>query len=420
LNEAFTILKRLYIMKLRILPVCLLVGAGAFAQQAPRVFAVTDVTKGAFAWNAIREAGPQQDADALLVNDQAKGTAVSTNGKTLAQYSQANAKDLPMYSGVAALAFDESRNRLYFSTMMGRQLRYVNLGEPNKYYQVADLNQFFAKLGDRPLDHYNQGGVITRMTVADDGFGYGLSNDGNSFFRFALHQKGAVEPLGALIDAPENKVVSVHNQCSGWGGDMVAAANGDLYLFTMTQQVFKINPATRVATHLGKLKGLPAEFTINGAAVTADAEVTLSTAAYAGARAVVYNMANLETRFEKNDAFYNTSDLASSQVLFASTKAIKPVAEFAPREAGSGLVSIFPNPIVSGKAVVVFNDAKTGRYTIDLLSTAGNSVLRKSVKVTAPGQQETLVTSKLAKGFYTVRVVDADNKAQFAAKIVVQ
>jgi hypothetical protein len=407
-------------MKTKILPLFLLLGSAAVAQNSVRVFAVTDQVKGATGWNSIREALPQQDADALLINSLSKGVALSAQGKKLSDYSETNFVEQPMYSGVAALAFDEQRNRLYFSTMMTQQLRYVNLGEPNKYHQVADLKTFFAKPGDKPVDNYNQGGVITRMTVADDGYGYGLSNDANSFFRFSLSKQGAPEPLGALLDAPENKTVSVHNQCSGWGGDMVAAATGELYLFTMKQQVFKIDPQSRIATYLGHLKGLPNDFSINGAAVTGENEVTLSTAALVGQRAVVTDITKLEAVLEKNNSYYNASDLASGKTLFASKKTNKSLETFVPRENDNSFVTIYPNPVTNGKAVLTFNKVKTGRFTIDLVSPSGSMVQRSAVQLNAEGQQVTLSTTKLAKGFYTVRVIDANNKSQFTGKMIVQ
>ncbi|TAD87022.1 MAG: T9SS C-terminal target domain-containing protein [Bacteroidetes bacterium] len=404
-------------MKTKFLPFLLLVGSAAVAQKNDRVFAVTDQVKGAAGWNSIREALPQQDAEALLTSTLAKGVAISPQGKQVASYSQSNFGAQPMYTGVAALAFDADRNRLYFSTMMTQQLRYVNLGEPNVYHEVADLAPIF---GNVAVSNQNQGSVVTRMTVADDGYGYGLSNDANGFFRFSLSKPGTVEQIGALIDAPENKAVSVHNLCSGWGGDMVAAATGELYLFTMKQEVFKIDPKSRVATHLGRLKGLPADFTINGAAVIGENEVVLSTAALVGQRALVTNMATLDAELQTNDGYYNASDLASGKTLFASKKTPRVIESIAPRQDNSGFVTIYPNPITNGKAVITFSTVKTGRFTIDLLSPSGNMVQRTAVTLTAEGQQVTLATNRLAKGFYTVRVVDANKRSQYAGKIIVQ
>ena len=51
-----------------------------------------------------------------------------------------------------------------------------------------------------------------------------------------------ITDLGNIVDAGSNNGISVHNQCSSWGGDMVADASGKLILFTAAHQVFEIDP----------------------------------------------------------------------------------------------------------------------------------------------------------------------------------
>ena len=71
-----------------------------------------------------------------------------------------------------------------------------------------------------------------------------------------------------MVDDQANKGVSIHNSCSSYGGDMIADDNGNLYVFSARNHVFKINIESKVATHLGIISGLPTGFTVNGAAVT--------------------------------------------------------------------------------------------------------------------------------------------------------
>ena len=42
---------------------------------------------------------------------------------------------------------------------------------------------------------------------------------------------------------------------------MIADNDGNLYVFSARNYVFKVNIETRVATYLGTIKGLPANFT---------------------------------------------------------------------------------------------------------------------------------------------------------------
>ena len=409
-------------MKSKILQLAFLCSSTAMAQTETTIYAITDQVKGSGDWNSIRKIVSQSETDVLLTNRTAQGIVVaSATGKKIADYNVANLQESPMFTGVAALAFDEKRNRLYFATMFGSQMRYINLGEGDKYYQVADLKQTFSTSGnDKPVDPNNQGGMITRMTIGTNGFGYALSNDGDRFFRFSLDKKGKIEVLGALLDAPENNTISVHNSCSSWGGDMVAAATGELYLFTLNKAVFKIDPETRIATYLGHLKGLPDNFTVNGAAVVENDQILLSAASISGTRALIFNLENLNTTLISREDFFNASDLATGKLLYENRKAKTPAIPLLLQENSSDLISIYPNPVSTGTALLTFNQVKTGRFTIDLLSASGNMVQRKAVNVTAVGQQVRLQTNNLAKGLYTVRVIDANSKTQFNRRMIVQ
>ena len=90
------------------------------------------------------------------------------------------------------------------------------------------------------------------MTIADDGNGYALTNDGAHLIRFTTGKKLVITDLGMLADAPESKGVSIHSSCSSFGGDMIADNEGNLYVFSARNSVFKINIETKVATHLGE------------------------------------------------------------------------------------------------------------------------------------------------------------------------
>ena len=143
--------------------------------------------------------------------------------------------------------------------MRGTELRYFDLNEPKGkvVYNQKDLLL-------STFNRYDEGNVITRMTFAADGTGYALTNDGNHLIRFNSSENASVTDLGALTNGIKNGEMSVHSQCTSWGGDMVGDAFGNLYLVTARNNIFKINPKTSVADYVGVIKGLPAEFTSNG------------------------------------------------------------------------------------------------------------------------------------------------------------
>jgi hypothetical protein len=408
-------------MKFKFLLICFSAAATLNAQKSSRLFYVTDQAKGGYNWSAIRTVSAGMAEQVVMNNAVAKGVVVDAGlQKKKADYSPnaGNYNDQPMYSGVAALAYDQQHDRLYFATMFTQQLRYVELSdrEAGRYYDAANLTTIFKSKQPLQVSAEQQGPVVTRMTIGGDGYGYGLSNDGQSFFRFTLDKKTQVTALGSLLDDEKNGGVSVHNACSSWGGDIIASEQGDLYLFTMRQLVFKINPATRIATYLGTITGLDNNFTINGAAVNDDGKVLLSTAAYAGSRGILSDMNNLVAVEEKGADYYNASDLASSNLLF-SKKATK---EIIAATGNQNDIQLFPNPAVNGFTILQFEKSIAGRLNIDVLSGAGSTMIRKPVQITIPGQQVKLNTNSLAKGLYVIRVVDASRKEIYTNKLVVQ
>ena len=170
------------------------------------------------------------------------------------------------------MAYDKKNNRLYFTPMFIDQLRYVDL-KTMKVFYVTD--QAFTKFGSM---HNDEGKVITRMVINPDGTGYAVSNDANTFIRFTTGKKLQITQLGSLVDDPSNGGVSIHNRCSSWGGDMIADDEGNLYILSSRNSVYKIDVETKAAKLLGYIKGLPQDFTTNGAVVTTEGKVLVSSA----------------------------------------------------------------------------------------------------------------------------------------------
>ena len=410
-------------MRTPILLFSLFVGTLANAQRSG-IFAVTDLTAGGAAWYNIREASPDGEAGRLILGNQAfSGSRVelqTQQKKSVDVQSLSDVNDLPLNSGVAALAFDRVHNRLYFSTMFTGDVRYINLGkDANTYYQVGKVYDAIPLANNVPVSHNNQGPVITRMVAAADGYVYGLSNDGNSFFRVSTSaKKPVVENLGKLIDDPANNGMSVHASCSSWGGDMVACASGDIYIFSMYQHVFRVNPSNKVATYLGRVTGLPGDFTINGAAVQEDGTILLSSAGKAGTAAILASVDDLKAEVKEISGWFNTSDLASSHML-NDRKSSVVVGEFERSSRQSG-VGVFPNPATNGEIIVHFKDGMNGRYSLDLFDVAGGSKFQSSVHLNGQAQRVPLRTGTLAQSIYLLRVLSPEKREVETIKVMIR
>jgi hypothetical protein len=341
--------------------------------------------------------------------------------------------DMPFATNSAACAYDKKHERLYYTPMGISQLRYIDLKSkaPAVYYFE---NEPFGVLTSRH-DVPNQ---ITRMVIASDGNGYALTNNGNHLIRFTTGKKPVITDLGALTDAAGNDA-SIHST-GGYGGDMVADADGNLYLITANRAVFKIPLQTREASFLGIIQGLPRGYTTNGAVVEEGSKVIVSSS---GSTQGYYrfDLTTLQAELVSSGSVYNASDLANGTLAFEKKKknkrdepkeesADQPVKEETvgqkPKPSQeevivkNGIV-IFPNPVTTGLVKVSFGNQPEGKYRIQMMDISGKLVSEREVLVTSAMQiEEFRLPELVTKGSYMMKVVGETNKVSFTNKIIVQ
>lgn len=393
--------------------------------QTKKAFAVTGETKGSFSWTVIREI--DLSTGALLRNiyvpsennaqvyDALSGEKIADNYSRTAPISAANAQASVLTNMVAAAAYDAKYNRLFFTPMQSAELRYIDLNSATpKIYCVKNqaLKQFVSKAGEED--------VITRMTFSADGYGYAVTNNGNHLIRFSTGRKVTIEDLGSLIDAKANKSNSVHTPTASWGGDMIGDAFGNLYLFSVKGNVFKINPNSRKATFVGSIQKLPADYSVNGVAVDDDNSVIVSSSVNTGGYYRV-NLSTLEaSALPKNeDQVYNASDLANEALAFKSM--VAPKNAFKTAEMSNKYVTIYPNPVINRNLTVIFNGNVKGRHDISLVDMQGRNLLVKNVNVSGRQTEHILLPENSLSGMYMLKITGTDtgNKL-FADKVVVQ
>jgi hypothetical protein len=396
--------------------------AAIFAQsQSDRfAYAVTDINKDGANWSFLRKLDLQTGTFSDVI--------LNGNDVNLLPYDAATKKQLtaPMQdarfgnlanaafgTGVAAAAYDKKHNRLYYTPMFIDQLRYIDLKTMNVYV-VSDKD--FSGQKQKSADQSN---IITRMVIAEDGNGYALTNDGMHLVQFSTGKNLTINDLGTVADAVENKTVSVHNSCSSFGGDMIADNDGNLYVFSARNHVFKINIESKVATHMGIISGVPANFTVNGAAVDNNNQVWITSAVDATALYTL-DINTLAAKVIISDNAWRTSDLANSNIL--RTK--KPVAIpelIAATTATDNKIQLYPNPVTNNQFNVQFTDAEAGNYTIQVTDARGLQVSQKNVSISGKGNVSAVnLNGVAAKGIYIVKVTDHNSKIVFSNKIVIQ
>jgi Secretion system C-terminal sorting domain len=398
-------------MKKLLLPMLALATTTVSSFAQSKTFAITSEKKGEFSWTAIRELdfssgeftktlytkAPQQNqmlrsAAGNVVNDQ-----TFINGR-----------------GVAAAAFDKNTNRLYFSEMYGNTLKFVDINTSTTgSLVVGESNDARFSTGAKKYDESN---VITRMAFTNEGVGYALTNDASSLIKFTTGANATVINLGGLTDSRKNKDISIHSQCTSWGGDMIGDIYGNLYLITMRNNVFKINIAKMEAEYMGAIKNLNTTFTTNGAAADDDGNILLSSATNADCYYKV-NASTLEaTKINAGKDLYNVSDLANANLVYQR----KPSATTVATTTLNTDVSVYPNPAVGKNFNVSFNKLATGTYNLTLTDINGKNVMAKQVNVSGIATEKITMPKATTAGVYMLRVVDANGKTISTNRVVVQ
>ncbi|RYY99070.1 MAG: T9SS type A sorting domain-containing protein [Chitinophagaceae bacterium] len=391
----------------------------AGAQTDRFAYAVTDATKEGFNWSVLRKIDlATGEYSAVLFNgvDATQPVYDAVTKKAVAQTPDARwgtALQAPFSTGVAAAAYDPTHDRIYFTPMFIDQLRYIDLKTMKVYYVT---NKAFTGLGNM---HNDEGKCITRMVITPDGDGYAISNDGKTFIKFTTGKNTQVTLLGSLVDDPANSGISVHNRCSSFGGDMIADNEGNLYVISARNHVFKVSTETKVATHLGAIQGLPGTFTTNGAVVNADGNLVLCSAVDGTGSFVVSPKDWSAQVFSKGT--FHSSDLANSNYL-ATRKNPNAIETITGVKANlSDNIRVYPNPVTNNLFTMQFTKVPAGDYTLVLTDANGKSVQRRRVSVTMDNQiQQVSLPAANSKGFYLVQLLDNRAKAVYEQKILVQ
>jgi hypothetical protein len=399
----------------------------ATAQQADRfAYAVTDVQQGGANWNFLRKINLQNGEYSQVLLSGNDASLLAYNATTKKQFETplqdarfGNYVNAAFATGVAAMSYDKKNNRLYYTPMFIDQLRYIDL-KTMKVYYVTD--QAFT---GKPVKSSDQGNIVTRMVIASDGYGYAMTNDATQLIRFSTGKKLSITDLGTIADDQANKGVSIHNSCSSYGGDMIADDEGNLYVFSARNNVFKINLESKVATHLGVISGLPNGFTVNGAAVNDENKVIVASAMMASSYFTIDMKSLVASPYVISGTVWQSSDLANSNLLSTSSKSKGGTMEITSRNsvpnAADGKIGIYPNPVTNNQFAVQFNELQAGQYTIQVTDVMGRQLMQQVVNVGAEKQIQTVrLNAAASKGIYLVKVTDQNNKSVYTSKIVVQ
>jgi hypothetical protein len=405
-----------------------LIAFQSFAQNTARkTFIITSTANNPAAYTRISSIDVNANKPISDIYEPGKPYAYRNNCYVPYAQLQAGSTELlktPMGGAVACMAFDAKNNRLYYIPQQLSELRYLDLSRPNPSFTVYE-SQSLNLLHNRE-DVANQ---VTRMTIGADGFGYALSNDGEHLVKFSTQNTPLIQDLGVLIDNPKNQVM-VRSSCTSWGGDLVGAADGNLYLVTAHNHVFRISLPSKQADYIGQVKNLPQEFTSNGASVDEDGNLLLSCGASIGKKfAPIYkvNWSSLEASpaGENIAGIGNIADMASSNLLFqkdVKTNDISFNKQPLVTEDNLPVIGVFPNPVSHGRfQLKLANMQEKGEYRVSVVDMAGKAIMETKLTVTGKtGSQTFNFPARQPRGVYVLQLSDAFNRNVFSQQLIVE
>ncbi|HEY8894134.1 MAG TPA: T9SS type A sorting domain-containing protein [Niastella sp.] len=408
-----------YMLMLALFPVSVI------GQSHQITYAITSANKGSNDWVALRTLNMRAgNVSQMLLNMNDKGLLQydkathklkdNLAGLVLPSPVMANNPAAPKANtGVAAIAFDQNTNRLFYVSMSDDILRYIDLSTMIVY---ADPEVSFSKAGNYT---FKSNDPVNRLVIAPDGYGYTITTN-NRLIRFTTNNKPSFTDMGELKDDPRNKDMSILNTCSNPGGDMVADDAGNLYLITASNRVYKIEIKTGLATWLATIANLPATFLTSGAAVNENGNLLVSSSVYTEASFIVDHKSWKASPSPAIQHLYGIADLASSNVLHIE-KSNPSVVLFGKPILKKGNIKVYPNPVLFDEVTVQFNDLPIGTYTIELADPLGRKVIQQNVKLTRQSQTALIqIPSITAQAFYYIRILNERKALVSTHKLAVE
>ena len=386
-------------MKKHLFPlILLLLGTQAFAQQD--FFALTGKDTPSIIFNDFRAIDVTNgiSGESIFTSDSSpKIFSQSRNGSvTEDRNSYNNAQSITM----AALAFDASGNNLIYMPMFSSNVYVLNA----KTKEITLVENNVTRVTACDINSH-----ITRMTTGYDGNIYAMNNAGTQFLQ--ISKKGnqySVTDLGIVKDDISNGKNSFTTIETGFGGDMIADADNNFYVFSTSGNVFKILRNELKAKFVGKINGLPENYSVNGSAVNSKGKVVIASAK--GAPLYEVDLKTLTANQLPGDLNLHIYDLASKY--FANDRSV--IANT------STHLDIYPTKVDEHFITVDGNDKSIkGNLTLNVYDMSGKNVMKRSLSTKGGMLNQKIDLNNIVSGAYIVNITGDSDKILLNKKIII-
>lgn len=387
-------------MKKHLFPLfLLLLGVNAQAQQD--FYAITGKDSQSINFNDFRV------IDATNGTSGEKVFTVDSSSKVISQARRGlvtedkNSFNNSQATTMAALAYDSSNNNLVYMPMFSSNIYVLN--PQTKEISLVENN--VVRVTSCDINSH-----ITRMTTGYDGNIYAVNNSGTQFLQ--ISKKGGqyvVNDLGIIKDDTSNGKNSFTKIETGFGGDMVADADNNFYIFAASGNVFKVSAKELKAKFVGKIAGIPDNYSVNGSAVNAQGRVVIASAK--GAPLYEVDLATLQAKQLPGEQNLHIYDLASKYFVndrVSSNSNVLTNLDIYPTKVDEHFVNVHVN-----------NKKVKGNIKLNVFDMSGKNVMSESMSVKDGVLDQKVYFRGLIKGAYIVSLADESGKVILNKKILI-
>lgn len=351
--------------------------AGYFA-AAQDLTAATGLTKGKIEFNDFR---------IINSNDLNSSSVLLTKNDKINLESKETEIGKICSCGKYIAAITESlKGDLFYIPMSGQKVMKIDVvSKTGTEYTFQGLD----------INSGNQANYYARMTTAPDGYMYALNNAGTEFLK--ISDNGTIQNLGPISQFIE-KAKTFDQETAVYGGDMIADAFGNLYVFSASQHVFKINPNKLSAEYLGQIKGLPGNYTVNGAAVERDGSILLGTSSQNG-----FYTLNIDTMEAGFKADYSLSVYDLSSPYFLRQNEMDQIS----KDYG---YSLYPTIVKNSELNIVSKSDESAVLNVSIWNLSEKRVYSNTVTVKSAGDYQLKLNGSLLPGIYVLKAVNQNGK----------
>lgn len=333
----------------------------------------------------------------LTADSMAKVFSQSRNGSVI---EDKNSYNHAQSATMAALAYDPSGNNLIYMPMFSSNVYVLN----NKTKEITLVENNVTRVTACDINSH-----ITRMATGYDGNVYAINNAGTQFLQITrTGNQYSVHDLGIIKDDISNGKNSFTTIETGFGGDMIADADGNFYVFSTSGNIFKILKKELKARFVGKITGLPENYSVNGSAVNSKGKVVIASAK--GAPLYEVDMQTLTADKIPGDLNLHIYDLASKY--FVNDKSVS-----------SNIlthVDIYPTKVNEHFITIDMNDQKIKENIIlNVFDMSGKNVMKQNISAKGGTLNQKVFLNNLVDGAYIVNLTEDSGKILLNKKIIV-